>query len=130
MKKITKTLFSVLFLALISMSLFITSCDDDDQDPMVGTWKLDKVTMNGDEMDLATLGMSVTVTFKNDGTYSGTGNFGDGTESISGTWERENSTTVYVYEGTERMILKKDGEYYVMTDTEDGYTMKMFFKKI
>ena len=133
-QKITKNLFRVLFLALISISLMMTSCeDDDDVDPIVGTWKLEKVTMNGDEIDLDVIGISATVTFKDDGTYSGTANFEGNPESISGTWERKDSETVYIYEDTETIILKKEGEYY--TNTEQEYsgetliTMKMFFKK-
>lgn len=133
MKKLSKILFNVLFLSFISMSLLINGCDDDDKDPIVGTWQLTKLEMNGDEVDPTDLGISVTVNFKDDGTYTGTGNFGEGPETINGTWEREDSDTVFIYEGTEKMTLTKEGEYYTMTQQESMgdtlVTMKMYFSK-
>ncbi|MEA2106779.1 MAG: hypothetical protein U9P82_08710 [Bacteroidota bacterium] len=134
MKNLTKNLFRVLFLALISMSLFMTSCeDDDDVDPIVGTWALDKVEAMSMTFTPEQMGMSITIIMNEDGTLSGNYSDDTGTESISGTWERIDSETVKIYDNSDTLTLKKEGEYY--TITEQDYigdtliTMKMFFKK-
>ena len=71
----------------------------------------------------------MTININDDNTFSGTTNLGEGTESDSGTWKRIDSETVEIYEGTDTSTLKKEGDYYTITETEDSITMKMYFKK-
>lgn len=121
MERITKQIFKVLFLLLISSALFVTSCDeddDDDKDPIIGTWVLFELetvegTMNA--ADLLAEEISMTVTFTEDEYYA-VGNMGGDLVDETGTWERENSTTVIIYHPGEdgSSTLTKEGEYYVV----------------
>lgn len=139
MKKFTKSLFRVLFLAMISMTLLInTGCEkDEDLDAIVGTWVLHEgemtyggitVTMTPAEMEV-----SISVTFEDDFTYNASYTETGYTPEIeSGIWVRTNSTTVTITATTNTdgpTTLTKDGDYYVVTETVEGMPIKMKFKK-
>jgi hypothetical protein len=139
MKKFTKSLFRVLFLAVISMSLLVnTGCekDEDSLDSIVGTWVFHEaevtygvITMT---MTPAEMQMSISVVFHEDLTYTATIVEEGVTDIETGTWVRTNSSTVTITAITNNdgpMTLTKDGEYYVGTYTEDSMVMKMKFKK-
>jgi hypothetical protein len=139
MKKFTKSLFRVLFFAVISMTLLInTGCEkDEDLDEILGTWVLHEGEMTSDGVTVtltpAAMGLSIDVTFEDDFTYNA--NYtetGYTPETESGIWVRTNSTSVTITATTNTegpTTLTKDGNYYVVTDTEDGMTVKMKFKK-
>ncbi|MCK5168798.1 MAG: hypothetical protein KAQ75_02875 [Bacteroidales bacterium] len=130
MKNLIKNSIGVLFLALISVSLLMTNCEKDDEaDAIVGTWILEKVEVLSVSYPASEFGISMTININDDNTFSGTTNLGEGTESDSGTWKRIDSETVEIYEGTDTSTLKKEGDYYTITETEDSITMKMYFKK-
>ena len=139
MKQITKNLFRVLFLAMISMTLLInTGCEkDEDLDEILGTWVLHEGEMTSDGVTVtltpAAMELSIDVTFEDDFTYNANYTETGSTPEIeSGIWVRTNSTTVTITATTNNegpTTLIKDGAYYVVTDTEDGITMKMKFKK-
>lgn len=139
MKKFTKSLFRVLFLAVISMTLLInTGCEkDEDLDEILGTWVLHEGEMTSDGVTVtltpAAMGLSIDVTFEDDFTYNANYTETGYTPEIeSGIWVRTNSTTITITATTNNdgpTTLTKDGDYYVVTDTEDGMTVKMKFKK-
>jgi len=139
MKNFTKNLFRVLFLIMISMSLFVTpGCedDDDDVDEIIGTW----VFFEAQELDAsgtiietqtpAQMGLSITVVFIT-GAYTATVTEGTDVDIETGTWTRTNSTTVVITEtgGDHSETLTKEGAYYVVTDIDGDYTHKMLFRK-
>jgi uncharacterized protein (TIGR03067 family) len=131
MKKLTKNLFTVLFLTLLSVSLMVTTgCDEeDDPDPIVGTWVLDKAEIGGQTLDLAALG-SMTVVFTDD-SWTATGTMGGESVNDTGTWTRNGDVvTLTPSSDDDRITLTKEGDYYVTSMTEDGIgTIKLYFKK-
>lgn len=126
MERITKQIFKVLFLLLISSTLFITSCDEDeDDDPIIGTWILmEAVDAEGATIytatQLALEGISMTVTFT-ESKYHAVGSMGDGAIDETGTWDREDKNTVIIHPpgDDEDVTLTKDGEYY-LAPLDDG----------
>lgn len=136
MKLFTKNYLSFFVMMLLSASLVLTtSCEkDDDTDPIVGSWELEKLDMTvGGEtqtVNAATYGMEITAEFKDDGTFTTTSNFDGDTETDSGTWTRVDDNNVEVTVDGETDTLTKEGEYYVSEVEEDGMTMKMYFKKV
>lgn len=130
MRKITRNFFSVFFIALISMSLFVaTGCDDDDDvDPMVGTWTLYELQMGSETIvssELASAGYSMTVVFTSN-SYSAIGIVGDEIINETGTWIRQDSNTVIINNSDGNTTLTKVGEYYT-AEFDEGVIGK--FKK-
>ena len=83
MKTVTKNLFRVLFLMMISMSLLVTTgCEDDDDDSgvdgMVGTWVLSKAEVFSVDV-MSTYGIAANIVVSADNTFSGTFTFPDPT---------------------------------------------------
>ena len=128
--KTTKKLFRVLFITLISMSLLVTTgCDeDDDVDPIVGTWFLYEMQMGSETLNAAELaaeGISMTVVFTA-GTYTAIGVMGDEVINETGTWTRQDSNTIIITNTDGNVTLTKDGEYYT-AEFDEG--MIGIFKK-
>ena len=130
MEKLVKRSVQTLFITLVAMLLMVSSCDkDDDTDEIVGTWSLEKVMISEISYSASELGMSMVINVNDDHTFTGTVITSEGTESVSGTWERIDSDTVEIYEGTDVTELKKEDDYYTVVQTEDQITMKLFLKK-
>lgn len=132
MEKITRNIMKVLFLLMISSSLIITGCEeDDDADPLVGTWILIEMTNGGVTLDVADLiaeDISMSVVFTST-RFAAFGNFGtDETINDFGTWERVDEKTVTLNtSGGDIVTLTRDGEYYIAPMGDEGATGK--FKK-
>lgn len=97
------------FVALLATASFaFVSCSDDKDDPVsseiVGTWKLTKVSTNG-ETYINWPYQTTTATFSSDGTYYGKGYFGTG----SGTWKQKGKK-IYTY---------VDGKEYIVYEVLD-----------
>ncbi|MCD4834941.1 MAG: hypothetical protein K8R31_14175 [Bacteroidales bacterium] len=132
-----KNLFRVLFLVMISMSLLITTgCEEDDiVDEMVGTWVLHEgeltvqgatVTLTPSEMEI-----NISVIFTANAFTATITETGESPDIETGTWVRTSSTTIVITApGEDPVTLIKEGEYYTQTETEDGMTMKMKFRKL
>ena len=137
MKTVTKNLFKVLFLMMISMSLLVTtSCeDDDDVDEIIGTWVMQDgvVELSGTTVTPNQLGLeSITVEISALKIFTATTVMvGVSTPMVeTGTWERTNSTTV-VTTGilTGEKTMTKEGEFYVRIESTQMGNVKFRFKK-
>jgi len=131
MKTFTKNLIKVLFLTLVLTSLMITTgCDeDDDNDPIIGTWVLYEMQMGSETMDAAALtemGYAMTVVFT-DGAYTANGTIGDEIINEVGTWTRVDANTITITNTDGNQTLTKDGEYYT-AEFDEGVTGK--FRKL
>lgn len=124
MEKIKK-LF--LLMAILIPAIAFTACGDDDKDEpalndIVGTWKLSQVSTDGGENYIAWPFKTTTATFKSDGTYSGSGYFGNG----SGTW-KQSGKTIITYVGGEEYMRYEVKELTASTCTlvmsQDGSSM-------
>ena len=128
MRIFTKNLFSVFFIIFISMSLFVTTgCDDDDDvDEMIGTWVLFELEDGSDTMSPSEAGISITVIFTTN-SYTATV-VEDGYSDIdNGTWTRTSSTSIIIiHDDGDSTTLIKEGSYY--TSWMDGVKMK--FRKL
>lgn len=123
MEKI-KRLF--LLMAILIPAIAFTACSDDDKDEptlndIVGTWKLSQVSTDG-ETYIEWPYNTTTATFKSDGTYSGSGYFGNG----SGTW-KQNGKTIITYVGGEEFMRYEVKELSASTCTlvmkQDGSSL-------
>ena len=134
MKTITKNLFRVLFLAMISMSLMInTGCNKDDDvvvDEMIGTWILHEIDVTEGVITVtispAEFGLSITTIFTANAYTATVTVTGESPVIEIGTWTRTNSTTIVLTApGEDPMTLTKEGVYYVHYDSNG----KMKYKK-
>jgi hypothetical protein len=129
MKTLTKNLWKVLFLVIVSMSLItFNACDEDDEDPIIGTWILYEMQMGTATLDAAALteaGYTMTVIFTKNA-YTAIGVVGDDIINETGTWTREDSNTVIITNTDGTVTLTKVGEYYT-AEFDDGVIGK--FKK-
>jgi hypothetical protein len=129
MKTLTKNLWKVLFLVIVSMSLItFNACDEDDEDPIIGTWILYEMQMGTATLDAAALteaGYTMTVIFTKNA-YTAIGVVGDDIINETGTWTREDSNTVIITNTDGNTTLTKVGEYYT-AEFDDGIIGK--FKK-
>ena len=105
--------------ALIATASFaLASCSEDKDDPIsneiVGTWKLTKVSTDG-ETYINWPYQTTTATFSSDGTYQGKGYFGNG----SGTWKQKGKK-IYTYVSGEEYIV-----YEVIDVNSSSCTLRM-----
>jgi hypothetical protein len=130
MKTLTKNLWKVLFLVIVSMSLItFNACDEDDEDPIIGTWILYEMQMGVETLDAADLteaGYTMTVIFT-ENVYTANGVVGGDIINETGTWTREDSNTVIIMNTDGNTTLTKVGEYYT-AEFDEGIIGK--FKKI
>ena len=108
-----------------------TSCDTEDSNPtgtggnIVGTWVLTSVTLSDgindpETVDPSQLYMSMTFTFNEDGTYSGTQSGWNAPASSSGTWSTDGGTLTLndSVEGTDSVPYSVDGNQMTITYQE------------
>ncbi len=109
--------FLVAIIATLSFS--VISCGDDDKDEptksdIVGTWSLSEVSTNNSNY-IPWPYESTSATFKSNGTYYGTGYFGNGT----GTWKQQGNTIITYVSGVEYF------RYEVLSLSSSTCTLKM-----
>jgi len=99
MKKYYLNMMTALMVAILSVGFASCSSDDDDDDfnypkeSLYGTWKMSEVKMSENDSYISWPMKATTATFNSDGTYSGSGYFGNG----SGTYTAKGNTiTTYV----------------------------------
>jgi len=99
MKKYYLNMLTALMVAILSVGFASCSSDDDDDDfnypkeSLYGTWKMSEVKMSETGSYISWPMKATTATFNSDGTYSGSGYFGNG----SGTYTAKGNTiTTYV----------------------------------
>ena len=99
MKKYYLNMMTALMVAILSFGFASCSSDDDDDDfnypkeSLYGTWKMSEVKMSESGSYISWPMKATTATFNSDGTYSGSGYFGNG----SGTYTAKGNTiTTYV----------------------------------
>lgn len=98
MKKNCLNVMTTLMVAVLSVGFVSCSSDDDDdfnysKEVLYGTWQMSDVKMSESGSYIKWPFQTTTATFKSDGTYSGSGYFGNG----SGTYTAKgNSITTYV----------------------------------
>ena len=111
-----------LLLTFVVTSLAFVSCSDDDDDnqynsAIVGTWKITEVKTSQSVSYMDWPFKTTYASFKSDGTYYGSGNFGTG----SGTWSIKGNT-VNTYVGGE---LYASYEIISVTSTTSELKMSM-----
>lgn len=111
-----------LLLTLVVATVAFVSCSNDDDDnqynsDIVGTWKITEVKMSQSGSYIAWPFKTTYATFKSDGTYYGSGYFGNG----SGTWSIKGNT-VNTYVGGE---LYASYEIISVTSTTSELKMSM-----
>lgn len=98
MKKYYLNMMTALMVAVLCVGFASCSSDDDDdfnfpKETLYGTWKMSEVKMSESASYINWPMKATTATFKSDGTYSGSGYFGNG----SGTYTTKGNTiTTYV----------------------------------
>lgn len=97
MKKFYLNVLAALTVAILSVGFASCSSDDDDfnysKEVLYGTWQMSEVKMSESGSYIKWPFQTTTATFKSDGTYSGSGYFGNG----SGTYTAKGNTiTTYV----------------------------------
>ena len=99
MKKYLFNLMALMMVAVLSVGMSSCSKDDDGDDfnypkeSLYGTWKISEVKMSESGSYISWPMKTTTATFNSDGTYSGSGYFGNG----SGTYTaKDNTITTYV----------------------------------
>lgn len=98
MKKYFYNLMTLMMVAVLSVGVSSCSKDDDDdfnysKESLYGTWKISQVKMSESGSYVSWPMKATTATFNSDGTYSGSGYFGNG----SGTYTAKGNTiTTYV----------------------------------
>ena len=99
MKKYYLNMMTVLMAAVLCIGFASCSSDDDENDfnypkeSLYGTWKMSEVKMSESGSYIKWPMTATTATFKSDGTYSGSGYFGNG----SGTYiAKGNTITTYI----------------------------------
>ena len=113
-----KHLFLLLTLVVVTVAFVSCSNDDDDNQynsDIVGTWKITEVKMSQSGSYIAWPFKTTYATFKSDGTYYGSGYFGNG----SGTWSIKGNT-VNTYVGGELYA-----SYEIITVTSTTSELKM-----
>ena len=111
-----------LLLTLVVATVAFVSCSNDDDDnqynsDLVGTWKITEVKTSQSGSYIAWPFKTTYATFKSDGTYYGSGYFGNG----SGTWSIKGNT-VNTYVGGE---LYASYEIISVTSTTSELKMSM-----
>ena len=115
-----KQLFLLLTLVVATFAFVSCSNDDDDNQynsDLVGTWKITEVKTSQSGSYIAWPFKTTYASFKSDGTYYGSGNFGTG----SGTWSIKGNT-VNTYVGGE---LYASYEIISVTSTTSELKMSM-----
>ncbi|MCC8120349.1 MAG: lipocalin family protein [Bacteroidales bacterium] len=127
-----QTLIAVMLCVLMGVSF--TSCGDDDEDEpkssyataIIGTWKVTQASSNNStyiDWPYAT----TTATFKADGTYSGSGYFGNG----SGTYKLVGSKLTTYVDGSSYLIydiIDLSGSTATLKITMDGSDSSIYVK--
>ena len=111
----------ILVLAMgAAMCLGTVGCGgSDDDDPLVGTWRATE--FNGQALP-ATIGM--TVTFSDNGSFTGTTTINGVVETESGTWSADGGTLTIVDEdGTDTSGYTVEGDTLTITDEEGAFTL-------
>lgn len=99
MKKYLFNLLPIMLGAILSIGVYSCSKDDDGDDfnypleSLYGTWKISQVKMSEFGTYISWPMRATTATFNNDGTYSGSGYFGNGTGTYTA---KGNTITTYV----------------------------------
>ena len=120
MKNLRFSLLTVLL--TLTLVLFNTGCDSDDSgnnpssNPLVGTWELSTVTVQGISLPVSTLGIFASIVTREDGTFTASTTYNGDTESSTGTWSSTSSTITLSADG-ESYTLPYDIENNVLTIT-------------
>lgn len=98
MKKNYLNMMIALFVAIVCVGFVSCSSDDDDdfdysKEKLYGTWKMSEVKMSENGSYIAWPMKTTTATFNSDGTYSGSGYFGNGTGTYTA---KGNKITTFV----------------------------------
>jgi len=120
MKKFYLNVMAALTVAILSVGFASCSSDDDDdfnysKEVLYGTWKMSEVKMSESGSYLKWPFKTTTATFKSDGTYSGSGYFGNG----SGTYTAKGNTITTFVSGNVYMV------YTVISLTGSTAELKM-----
>ena len=132
-----KTFKRLMALALVVCALFaFTACGGTD---IEGTWVLTeaKMSMQGAEMDMIEMGMSMTLEIKDDGTFEMTATMpemaGGGSDTATGEWTFEDGELTLSAGGTGDFLgtdaLKLEKGKLVTSATEEGMTISIVFEK-
>ena len=135
-----KTLKRIFALAMVVCAMFaLTACGSTD---IEGTWVLTeaKMTMQGTEMDMIEMGMSMTLEIKDDGTFEMTTTMPEIASSynntVTGEWTFKNGELTFSAGGTGGTTgflgtdsLKLEKGKLVSSATEAGMTISIVFEK-
>ena len=104
----------------VAMCLGVAGCGGGgDDDPLVGNWRA--TAFNGQALP-ATISMDLT--FRDDGSFTGTSTINGVVESGSGTWSADGGTLTTVdEEGTETSGYTVEGDTLTITDEEGAFTL-------
>lgn len=119
----------LLFLFIASTILFsCESNDENDLDPIIGTWQLTSETENGTE-ESTECSRKTKVTFSEDGKFTYQGFFTDGgseceNENSSGTWRNDNNSNYTLDFGdgdtsTTKLTFSQNNNVFSTTDTDN-----------
>lgn len=117
----------VIIMCLMLLGLFVAStCDKvtdskDNDDGLVGTWKLTEMSVNGISISIAAFGVSMTLVVNADETYSMTMSIGGDEDTETGTWTATSShlTINPTGGGSETIPYTLDGDQLTLTTIED-----------
>ena len=95
---------------LLSMLMFVTACGSQSAvSPYVGTWTVHEIQSDGYSVPAEDAGITMTITFKDDGTYVET--IGDYTHD--GEWHEVDEGVVKMVAGIEYMLTLNDSDQLV-----------------
>ncbi|MDH3322268.1 MAG: lipocalin family protein [Flavobacteriaceae bacterium] len=133
----------LLFLLIIASAVSISSCSDDDDSPdndsIVGQWHLSQILLNGIPLplELAPCELQGVLEFKSNGTFTietfEENELGECVldEIETGTWvnKGDNVYAITIDGETEEATVTFEGNTFYLTETEDGTTIKIVYKR-
>ena len=113
-------LMSTILVAGLGLAGCSSDDNDDDKDPLVGTWV--GTAFNGQPMPD---GIAMTITLRSNGSASGTTVINGATETYNGTWSASGGTlSVTDNEGTESLGYTVEGDTLTLTDDTGAFTLE------
>lgn len=127
MTKFKSTYLALILALLICFSLLLCSDESsNDEETLIGTWILTKLKIELvpgmlTEIDPAIIGFSMTITVKEDNTYTSVITEEGVTDTFNGTWEKSGNNILMTEEGeTQEIEYSLQGDTLELTFIEDG----------
>ena len=101
-----KKLISLILILCMACMLIPAMAEDD----ILGTWYLNELTLNGTTVSPASVGMTMSYTFKEGGELEVKGEMMGESNSTTGTWSLDGSTITMTIEGSSQTATFADGK--------------------